>query len=145
MLCASGCVHSHSRVTCTQLPPRTEGMLPDTNLTGFTQCQAGLNSLSQPRDERPFNALAAPGLFNSVPSSVICLEAFLTKLLPLKTAGFLTADCSTCCLLEIPSKRALQCQTCQSQSIPFSRFSLEVADEEQNRHVVRTASPSKGR
>lgn len=142
---ASGCVRSHRRVRCTQRPLRTEAMLPDTNLTGRSQCQARLNSLSQPKDERLFNALAAPGLFNSIPSSVICFEVFLTKLLPLKTAGFLTADCSTCCLLEIPSKRALQCRTCQSQSITFSRFSLEVTDEKQNRHAVRTVSPSKGR
>lgn len=74
---------------------------PDTNLTGFGQCQARLNSLSQPRDERLFDALAAPGPFNSIPRSVIYLEIFLAKLLLLKTAGFLTVDCSTCCLLEI--------------------------------------------
>lgn len=76
-------------------------MLPDTDWTGFGQCQAGLNSLSQPRDERFFNALAASGMFSSIPSSVTCLEAFLTEFLPLKTAGFSTVDCSTCCLLEI--------------------------------------------
>jgi len=77
-------------------------MLPDTDLAGFGQCQAGLNSLPQTRDERLFNALTASGPLSSIPSSVACFEVFLTKLLPLKTAGFLTADCSTCCLLEIP-------------------------------------------
>lgn len=73
-------------------------MLPDTNLTALGQCPAGLSALSQPRDER----LVIPGLLTSIPSTVLCLEVFLPRLLPLKTAGFLTVDCSTCYLLEIP-------------------------------------------
>lgn len=76
-------------------------MLPNTNPSGFGRYQAGLSSLCQLRDERIFNALATPGPFSSILTSVIFLEVFLTKLLPLKTAGFLTAHCSIRCLLKI--------------------------------------------
>lgn len=96
---ASGSVHLHM---CEMRTAPTELMLPDTDWTGFGECQFGLNSLPQFRGESFFNAFPASGMFNSIPSSVTCLEVFLTEFLPLKTTGFLTVDCSTCCLLEIP-------------------------------------------